>query len=492
MTTIPLSSFDSVQPGVISGGGAALDLIGLVLTNNAYVPVGQAMAFPSQQAVAAFFGQASTEAEMAAVYFNGFVGSTKTPGSLLFYFYNTSPVGAYLRGGSMAGVTLAQLQSYTGGVGVVIDGTTKGVGSISLAAATSFTSAAAILASACACSVTYDTVHQAFVFASATTGAASTITFASGTLCPLLNLTQATGAVTSQGAVASNPASAMAGVLAATHDWALFTTAFEPVTADKLSFSQWVSGQDYEFGYVPWDSLDGDAITNTADPTQFVAQLLAAGYSGVCPVYEDPYAAMLVLGWAASLDFDRLNGRATLDFASSTLVTPSVTTAQAAADLKANGYNFYGAFGSAAQEFQFFTDGHVTGPFEWMDSFVNQIWLNSGLQAAAATLLTQIKRIPYNDAGVSYIKAAYQDPIDAAVNFGAITVGVALSNLQAAEVNGQAGLAIDQTLTAKGYYLQVILPPSNVRQERGTPVCTLWYMDGESVQSLNLASLLVQ
>jgi len=134
----------------------------------------------------------------------------------------------------------------------------------------------------------------------------------------------------------------------------------------------------------------------------------------------------------------------------------------------------------------------VSGPFTWVDTYINQIWLNSQFQLALMVLLTQVKSIPYNAAGYGLIRAALLDPIQQGLNFGAFREGVTLSTLQKAEVNSAAGVAIDRTLSTQGWYLHIGDATPQVRQARASPPMTFWYMDGESVQRLDLASVAVQ
>jgi hypothetical protein len=60
--------------------------------------------------------------------------------------------------------------------------------------------------------------------------------------------------------------------------------------------------------------------------------------------------------------------------------------------------------------------------------------------------------------------------------------------LEQAEVNSAAGLNISNALNQRGWYLQVLDPGVVVRQARGSPVCTFWYMDGQAVQQITLNS----
>ena len=168
-----------------------------------------------------------------------------------------------------------------------------------------------------------------------------------------------------------------------------------------------------------------------------------------------------------------------------------VTTLTAANNLEANGYNYYGAVGTANAQFRFYNPGKISGTFTWLDSYINQIWLNNQFQLALMELLTNTKSIPYSAAGYSLIEAALLSPINAGLNFGAFRAGVSLSNQQIAEVNNAAGLNIAPTLQNQGWYLQILSATAQTRSQRGSPPITFWYVDGESVQSINMASIVV-
>ncbi|RWI97955.1 MAG: DUF3383 family protein [Mesorhizobium sp.] len=152
----------------------------------------------------------------------------------------------------------------------------------------------------------------------------------------------------------------------------------------------------------------------------------------------------------------------------------------------------YGAYATAAQQFLEFQNGTVSGEFEWLDSYINQIWLNNQLQLSLMELLQNINSVPYNAAGYELIKAACLDPINQALNFGAIRAGVTLSALQIAQINSAAGVKANDTLQLQGWYLQVNDATPQVRQARQSPPINFWYMDGESVQQIELTSTLVQ
>jgi hypothetical protein len=498
--SIPASYFVSIVPGVISAGGSALDLNGLMLTSGTRTPIGSVLSFASASAVATYYGAGSTEAQAAAIYFAGFDNSNVKPGALLVAQYNTAPVAAFLRGASVSSLTLAQLQALTPGtLTITTDGVAKTSGTITLSGATSFSNAATLIQAAFTSpnfAVSFDSVSGAFVFTSSTTGAASTITFCTGTLADPLNLRLVDGAVLSQGAIAAVPGTFMTAITGVTQDWASFFTTFDPDNgsgnAQKLLFAQWNNAQVDQYVYVAWDT-DTSPTTTSPATTSLGYLLKQANIDGTFLIYAPSYdKAAYQSGAIAAVDFSETNGRTNFDFRSQAGLTPDVTDLTTLTNLEANGYNAYCAVATRNQGFTFMTPGSVPGQWLWLDSYVNQIWLNAALQLAGMELLVALKSIPYNAPGRALIRAAFMDPINAGVNFGAIQPGVTLSALQIAEVNNAAGTKIDTTLSAQGWYLQILDATPQNRALRKSPRCTLWYTDGGSVNQINLASVDVQ
>lgn len=390
-----------------------------------------------------------------------------------------------------AGITantriLAQLTGSTGGIGTYTVSISQTVAS------------EAITTTGVPVAVSYDATAGAFVITSGITGTISSVAFATGTTAATLLLTSATGAVQSIGAAAGTPATVMNAVTAITQNWATFTTTFDPDGGSgntlKLAFATWVNGQNNRYAYVCWDNDASPTVTVPA--TGSLGYLLAqSASSGTILIYSpntNGNVAAFVCGSLASLNFNATNGRATMAFRSQTGLVPEVINQTVADNLILNGYNFYGAYATAADQFIFFYPGSITGPFDWADSYVNQIWMNSNFQLALMLLLTQAGSVPYNAAGRAMIEASVGDVINAAVNFGAIRSGVTLSALQVVEVNAAAGQNIAPTLQTRGWYLQVRDASPSVRQVRGSPPCNFWYTDGQSVQKINLASIELQ
>lgn len=494
VASIPASQLVNVIPGVLGAGGSPLSLNAVILTNSGAVPIGTVMPFSTLADVQAFFGVSSTEATLAGVYFAGFDNATQLPGTVYFVQHNTAAVAAYLRGGSQAGVTLAQLQLLSGTITNTINGVSTTSASINLAGATSFTNAAALIqtgiqagtpSSTATC--TYDAQRQAFVITSGTTGPSSTIAFSTaGTLANGLKLTSATGAVLSQGAAIATPEVTLTNVVANTQNWVSFMTTFEPLLADKLLFANWVTVQNDRYLYVCWDS---DVTAQSAGASGSFG-VLTADFDGVCPVWSTTAKlAAFVCGTIASIDFAATNGRITLAGKGQAGLVAEITSATIANNLKGNGYNFYGSYATANQLFTQFQNGQVSGDWLWIDEYVNQIKLNTDFQLAFMLLLTQTNSIPYNQDGYSQIRAAAMDPINSALNFGSIRAGVTLTAAQVAAVNTAVGKRVSDTLQQLGWYLDVRDASGNTRTLRQSPPCTFYYVSGQSIQQITLASI---
>lgn len=650
MTTIPASQLVNIIPNVLNAGGNSLVMNGLVLTLNTRVPVGQVLSFPNDGvSVSRYFGPSAEEVEIADVYFQGFDNSTQKPAAILFARFPAAGASAYLRGGPVNSLTIPQLKALSGTLSIMVDGYTYSNNAVNLSAATSYSSAAAIIQTALnntlppAASVTgaiaagtasvtgniagnvltvtavtsgtlvpgaaitgtgvtastqivsqlsgttgglgtysvskaqsvpdgttisatygtltvsavstgtlsvgqvisgsgvtagtqitglgtgtgltgtyyvnltqtaastaitatgaplavsYDSISGGFVITSGSIGAGSTVAFATGTLAAPIFLTQDEGAILSQGAAPSTPAAFMTGLVDITQNWANFMLVTDPDAGNgsqqKMAFATWTNAQNKRWGYVALDTDPSPTLSNQATAS-FGYLLSQAGFNGTCAIYVPASDVQridaFVCGSAASIDFEATNGRITFAFKGQGGLVAGVTTATAANNLIANGYNFYGAYATANQTFRQFQNGTVSGIFQWLDSYENQIWLNNALQLALMNLLANAKSVPYNPDGYALIRQACMDPINAALNFGAIRPNVTLSAQQASLVNTAAGLPIDDTLQVQGWYLQVKDAAPIVRQARQSPPINFWYMDGQSVQRIELASILVQ
>lgn len=400
-------------------------------------------------------------------------------------------VGSVIAGvGVTAGTYITALGTGVGGNGTYTVSDSQTVGSVAMTGNAS--------------AVTYDSISGAFTVASGTTGVNSAIGFATGSIAATLALTLATGAVTSQGAAAATPAAFMTTLVASNRVFSFFMLNFNPDqsgNANRVAFAAWNSGQTQRFGFAAID--DDVSPTVTVPATSSLAQqILSAKYAGTAVTWQLASLAntinygdkaAFVLGTAAAVDFNATNGRITFKFRSQSGLVPDVTDQTTFDNLAANGYNCYGAYAEGAESWQWYANGVVSGDFQWLDSYLNQIWLNSNFRSDLVNLLKNTTSIPYNAAGRATIEAALADSIQQGLTFGAYRAGVTLSASQIANVNAKAGgIDIASTLSNQGWYLLIQPSAPAVRQARQSPPMTFFYVDGEAVQQLNMASIALQ
>jgi Protein of unknown function (DUF3383) len=577
--SIPASALSDVIPGVLGAGGNPLSLNSVFLTDDDSIPIGAVQPFPSLPAVQAWFGALSPEAVLAGIYFGGFIGGTQTPGTLYFVQNNSAAVSAYVRGGTVSGFSLAQIQALSGTLNLSIDGIPQASAAINLSSATSFSNAAALMtaginnaggrfvgtaaqtaaadvlnitavasgelsigdvitgagvdagltiltqtggtpggigtytvstdtgfaattvSSAGVGTVSFDSLRGAFVVTSPTTGVNSAVTFATGTLAPGVLLTAATGAVQSIGAAPAVPATLMNGVTSAQQNWATFMTVAEQTLTVKQAFGAWVQTTDEQYAYVFQDSDPAIVAANASASAGPIFE--AAGANGIIPVYDNGVAfgnttagsatAAFICGIGASIDFTALNGRTTFAYRGQAGLPTTVFDLPTATNLKANGYNFYGLYATRNQQFQLLQPGQITGEFDWIDSYLDQIYFNAQFQLAAVELMAQLKSLPYTARGLNLIIGAFADPIEQMEDFGAFVSGGTLSNAQQQEIIAATGdPGAPATISATGYYLQVSQASPQVRAQRGSPPSTFYYFDGGSIQQIDLSSIDVQ
>jgi hypothetical protein len=101
-------------------------------------------------------------------------------------------------------------------------------------------------------------------------------------------------------------------------------------------------------------------------------------------------------------------------------------------------------------------------------------------------LFAAVNRIPYTEKGYSLISAAISGVIDAGKTNGTIDAGMSLSQAQRAQIAQEVGRDISDELFSKGWFLYIADPAANVRAQRGTPVCLLYYCYAGSVQKVEM------
>lgn len=426
--------------------------------------------------------------------------TTETAETITAYALNGNlGVGQVVIGtGITAGTYVSALGTGTGGVGTYV-------------LSQAVTTEVAETINAFAPGVVYQASAGAFQINSGTTGVSSSVSFASGGAAGPLGLTLSNGATQSPGVMASPaggtlvPSAFMNALIAKTANWVSWMTTWEPCDTDKIAFALWNGQQGNRFVYEMWETNVLDI--STSGPSAAAAEVNLANPNGVEMIYENPAITILAgekaafaMSWTASINFTLTNGRRSMAYAAYSGI-PDITSGTIAEYLGGNpqasgsygyGINFYGEYTTANQSFNFWQRGLISGPFIWKDSYVNAVWLTASLQSAILEGRAAAAALPYAAAGYAQIAAWCQGPILEAVNFGAIVPGVTLGQSEIQEANNQAGTEIGQVLFNAGWFLRIGDAPPATRASRVSPPCTLWYVDGQQIQSINLGVIQLQ
>ncbi len=492
---IPASHIVTINPRVITGGSADLELNGLLFTKNAIVSAStMVLEFPSAAAVGAYFGLDSTEYAAADVYFTSYNNKFTAPKAFFVARRIAEAASAWLRSVRNA-KTLAQYKAVTDGALVItIDGTAKTVSGVDFSGASSFSDIAGILQGkigVSGVSVAYSSLTGAFTITSGASGAASEVSYASspasGTdLAGFMGLQKEDGAVLSAGMDALTVNEQMTAIRARTENWVSFTTAWEADTTEIMEWAVWANA-NYGWLYTAYTTNPATALADSSvDPA---SMLKDAGYDHTTIVYGDLAYASFIMGTVASIAWQRVNGAITAAFKKQSGLAAWVVDEGTAAILESKNCNYFGNFATRNAEFVFLYPGKLSASdYGFIDPYVNSVWLNNRLQVALMDGITSAGRVPYNTRGYTMIRAWMMDPVNEARNNGVIEPGVVLSERQKSEVMNEAGLDISNELMTQGYYRQVLDPGAAVRAQRGSPVVSLWYTYGGAVQKIEVAS----
>lgn len=484
--TIPASQLVDITPRVIGGGLSGLAFVGTFLSTSTALPTATAVPFYSQKAVGEYFGTNSDEYALAGNYFLADSNSARKPNVLWFYRYVSAATAAFLRGITPA--SLSELTAVTSGsFGIKINGTSVSVTGLDLSSQVSYSGVASAIQTKLASSLTgttctWDSNFQSFVITSPTTGSTSTIEFATagstGTdASELLGLTSGT---LSQGSAVTSLTDTMSGCVNSNSNFWSFMPVWEETSAEALELAGWCNNQGVRFMYAMVDTSNAGLTPNN----QACLAYQVADYYGVCSLYNTKALGAMAMGIGASIDPAQLNGRKTWAYKQQSGLAYTVNDETSAPILLANGYNFYGNYATASNQFKLFQNGQISGNAKWLDTYYGQVFIKDGLQNAWINALMMNNTVPYNQAGYGVLRASAMDTINTAVNAGFIREGVKLSESQKATVYQEAGLDISGALETQGWYLQILDPTTQVRAERGTPVVNFWYMDGGSVQRI--------
>lgn len=315
-----------------------------------------------------------------------------------------------------------------GAFNISINGAAANVTALNLSSVTNLNGVASAITAKLGTAGTCRWTGEYFVIESATTGASSTVTYATapgtGTdISALLKLTSGLASPPVAGMAAETLLQAVTTLADKSTDWYGLTvaTSTQPADADHLAVAAFIEGAGSSRVY-------GVTITNTnvLSPTvtnDLASALKAAGYTRTLCQYSSssPYAVASLFGRAFTVDFTANNSTITLKFKQESGVVAETLSESQAATLRAKRCNVFVAYNNATAIIQ---EGVMSGP-AFIDERHGLDWLQNDAQTAIWNVLyTSPTKIPQTDSGVAQLVAALKGSLDRAVNNGLVAPGI--------------------------------------------------------------------
>lgn len=460
------------------------DLMGRVFTNNSLVPYGAVLEFAGLDAVGNWFGLGSNEYKFAAKYFGYVSKSGNIPQKISFALHSTEAKAARLYGKAKA-TTLAYLKTLTNAsITFKIDGTEHALTGLSFASATSFADVAIVIGSALSDAGTfaYDATLARFVVTSSTTGAESTMDYATGGLASVLGMDAGSnGAILSDGSAISTGLNALSESAELTNNFYSFTF-LTSVAGEEEAIAEWVKAQNVRYMW----SLG----VTTANASTMASAL--SEYDGVGLTLSAD-CVFLPMAIAAAINYDLPNASVDFMYQQAAGIEASVTSATDQEAYDAIRVNYYGTTQQAGNLISFYQDGKLQGSIPSMGVYVNEAWLKDALFTSILNLRLSLDSLPANETGLAYVKTAIQEVIGKAQNNGVISAGKTLDATQKAYVGQITGdKNAWQSIQSIGYWLDATVQKYT---EQGTEKYKVSYLlvyaKGDSINFVDGKDILI-
>ncbi len=483
----------SITPSVLSGGSSDLETNGLLLTKSDLIPTSTlALVFTDSDSVSDYFGAESDEADFASQYFSGVTNAQKSVDTLVIGRRIAEDAAAWVRSGALK-ATLAELKAVTdGALSITVNGNEKTVSGLDLSSAATLSEVAELLADAVGdVTGSYDSNTGKITLTTSTVGADASVSCAEapaeGTdLAELLRLSEAEGAVVSEGTDAMTAAENLEAITGFSRNWVGFTTAYAADVDEADALSAWADEKD-DYVYFDWD-LDENLLDQETQSSTKAVALAEKNYACTACIYGDVQDAALFLAVGASIKWTAEQGIKAWFAKIASGIAARVTSNAEAEALESINVNYVGEFATRNAEFDFINRGAlIGGTYGFIDTLYGMIWLKAKIQRSFMDGFAAVNRAPYTPSGYAFIEAWLMDPITAAKKCGVIDTGLELSASQVQQLLSETGNTnIESDLYSKGYWYKISDPEANVRAERGSPELGLWITYGGSVQSIEL------
>lgn len=407
--------------------------------------------YTSLAAVGADFGGSAAEYLAARNVF----AQSPAPASLQIGRWAQAATAAKLKGGALSAaeqLPAAWTGITTGSMKITVDGVLKTLSALTFAAVANMNAVAAVINTALgvAATCTWNSVYSRIEIVSATTGAASTLTYADVTgsgvdVSAQLRLTAATGASAPvPGIIAETYLAAVTILAGMSSSWyGLTPAAASAVNADHIAVAGFIEAATPARIY---GVTSQEAGAKSSGSTTDLPYLLKAGaYKRSFAQYSstDPYAAAAIFGVMFPVNFNGDNTTQTLKFKIESGVTAETLTETEAAALKVKNCNVFVNYDNATAIVQ---EGTMANG-DFFDERHGLDWLQNRIQTDVFNRLYTSPKISQTNAGMNDIATTVSSSCEAAVNNGLVAPGVWTGPALGVIKNGQT--------LSKGYYVSM-------------------------------------
>lgn len=470
MPTLAVSDVVDVQIVMAPKAAATRDFGSLLIlgSSNVIDTNERIRQYSSLDAVAADFGTTAPEYLAATLFFS----QSPQPSLLYIGRWAETASSARLNGGALSSAQQAMsnfTSITTGSMKITVDGTVKTLTALNFSSAANLNAVASTITTALAGAIcVWNANFSRFEITSPTTGATSTITYASSTgsgtdVSALLGLVTGVASAPSNGIVAETLLACVTAVATQSAAWyGLQVADTSPTDADLLGVAAFIEGASPSriFGITTQNALalDGTSTTDLA------AKLKAANYKRTFDQFSSssPYAAASIFGRAFTVNFQGNNTTITLKFKQEPVVVAESLNETQAGVLKSKNCNVFVNYNNDTAIIQ---EGVMANGY-FFDEVHGLDWLQNDLQTAVYNLLyTSTTKVPQTDQGINRIVTTICQRLAKAVANGLLAPG---------QWNGpEFGALKTGQFLSTGYY--VYAPPVSTqsqadREARKAPV----------------------
>lgn len=383
---------------------ANVDTLLIVGSSNIIDVVQRFRVYNTIAAVAADFGTTAPEYLAALDYFS----QSPQPTTLYIGRWAQAATAGLLVGGAVtaANKLISAWTAITnGGVDFTIDGSARNLTGLDFSAQTNLNGVAAVITTGLSTHGTCTWDGTKFTITSSTTGAASTVAFATagtGTdIHTMLALTAVAGAYVANGIIAESAVAAVTLLdnMSQFNFYGLMVASVSKVQADDLAIAAYIEASSLHIYGVGTTDANALVASATTDIGYLLQQL---NYKRTLTQYSstDPYAVASLFGREFSVDFQGNNTVINLMYKQEPgILAENLTSSQADA-LIAKRYNFYTFYDNNTAILQ---NGVMCGPYyidevHGTDALANEIQVN-----VFNLLYTSPTKIPQTDPGTHQI-----------------------------------------------------------------------------------------